>query len=136
MVRCRGCFSAVCLTDRFRMSRQGFLVDQALRAARLHHRAGNLAQAEKAYRQILEQDPSHAVALNGLGRIAAHSGHHEAAKELFERAIAARPAFPLAYKNLGDVLRAMRQYGPAISSYRQALALRPEFPAAQQGLAA
>ncbi len=136
MVRCGGCIPVASLTGLFCMTRQAFLVQQAFRTARLHHQAGDFAQAEKAYRQVLDQDPSHAAALNGLGRIAARFGHHEAAKELFERALVARPGFPLAHKNLGDVLCVMRQYRPAIASYRRALELKPEFPAARQGLMA
>jgi len=52
-------------------------VEEALRIARQHHKAGQLAQAETLYRQILQQQPNHPDALHLLGVIAYQAGRHD-----------------------------------------------------------
>jgi putative thioredoxin len=47
--------------------------------------AGKIAEAKRAYREILESDPNHAKALLGLGRIAIQEGENDAALEYLEK---------------------------------------------------
>jgi Flp pilus assembly protein TadD len=106
----------------------------ALQLGLRHHNAGNLAEAERIYRQILTVDPRHADSLHLLGVIAFHAGRADASRELIQKAIAINPAVPEYHSNLGNVLKAFGDVENAIASYRQALALRPEFADAQYNL--
>jgi protein O-GlcNAc transferase len=53
-----------------------------------HHQAGNLAEAERLYRLILQEDPPHGDALHLLGVLQHQSGRNAAAVELIQSAIA------------------------------------------------
>ncbi len=65
--------------------------DQALRTAKRHHQAGNLAAAEKIYRQILDQEPNDSEALRLLGIVENQRGNFDAAIDLIGRAIRIKP---------------------------------------------
>ena len=80
-------------------------VPESLQIAIEHHNAGNLAEAERIYREILALDPGHADALHLLGVIAFHAGRPEAARDLIQRAIALNPSAPEYHSNLGNVLK-------------------------------
>lgn len=98
----------------------------ALAIALQHHRAGHLAEADAAYRQILAVQPDHADALHLLGVLLHQQGASDAAAELIRRAILLRPSFRAAHTNLGEVYRAMGRLVEAIATFRQALELAPE----------
>lgn len=109
-------------------------IQQSLQIALEHHNAGNLAEAERIYREILSLDPRHADALHLLGVIAFHAGRTDAACDLIQRAIALNPSVPEYHSNLGNVLKEIGSTEDAIASYRCALALRPGFADAQYNL--
>ena len=97
------------------------LFDQAFRL----HQAGQLAQAEQIYRQILAAQPNHAEATQYLGILAHQTGRNDVAAELIRRAITLRPGYAEASYNLGIVLRALGRHDQAIAAYRQAIADNP-----------
>ena len=51
------------------------------------HQAGQLAQAEQFYRQVLHDDPEHDGALHSLGVLAWQTGNPQAAVEYLVRAL-------------------------------------------------
>ena len=61
-------------------------LQEALRDAVAHHRAGRLQDAERLYRAILTTLPDQFDALHLLARIAAQQGHPQGAEELLQRA--------------------------------------------------
>src|SRR5437868_14154964 len=65
---------------------------QPLANALAFHQAGNLAQAEQLYREILREYPEHDAALHSLGVLAWQTGHAAAALEYVGRACALNPA--------------------------------------------
>jgi Flp pilus assembly protein TadD len=77
-------------------------IPQALQIAIQRHNAGQLADAEALYRQILAVQPNHADALHLLGVIA----HQDLAEDLIRQAIAVNPAQSQYHVNLGNVLAA------------------------------
>lgn len=97
------------------------LVNQAL----AHHRAGQLAEAERLYLQVLDIDPNHADAIHLLGMVAFQAGELDRAATTIRRAIALHPTAASYHSNLGNVLQAQDQLVEAAASYRQALVLRP-----------
>jgi len=109
-------------------------IPQAFALARQHHRAGQLAEAEAIYREILAADPSHADALHLLGVLAGQTGRNEAAVDFIRRAIALRPDHPEAHKNLGVALKNSGQIAESITAYRQAIVLKPDYAEAHKNL--
>jgi Tfp pilus assembly protein PilF len=98
------------------------------------HRAGQLREAERFYRQILAQEPQHAGALHHLGVLANQVGKREIAVELIRRAVAANPNNPDACCNLGNALKDVGRIDEAIAAYRQAIALSPNLAEAHNNL--
>jgi predicted O-linked N-acetylglucosamine transferase (SPINDLY family)/glycosyltransferase involved in cell wall biosynthesis len=103
-------------------------VDPLLNQAMAHHQARRLAEAEALYRQILQANPTHAIALHLLGVIAYQVGQHPLALQLIDEAIRIDPNYADAYANRGITLHAMQQHQAAIESYDKAIALKPESP--------
>ena len=109
-------------------------IEQALQIAIQHHHAGQLAQAEQLYRQILVQQPNHADALHYMGVIARQAGRGDLAVDLIRQAIAIKPNDPEARYNLGNALQDTGQLDDAIAAFRQAIALQPNYAEAHGNL--
>jgi len=110
-------------------------IQQTFDLAMQHHQSGQLREAERLYRQILAQQPEHAVAMHFLGVVAHQMGRKDAAEDLIRRAIALRPNYAEAHFNLGKVLKDKRQLDEAIAAYRRAIALNHNLPEAHNRLA-
>jgi tetratricopeptide (TPR) repeat protein len=89
------------------------------------HQAGQLAQAERIYRQILAVDPRHADCLHLLGMIDYQAGRLDGAADLIRQAIAIHGAGASYYANLGTVVQAQGKLDEAKALYRKALSLKP-----------
>ena len=96
-------------------------IDEAL----LHHRAGQLAEAEDIYRRILAVDPEYPYALCLLGAIAQAAGEYDQAVDLISRAIGAKPDYADAYSNLGAGLMVLLRHEEALACFENATALAP-----------
>jgi protein O-GlcNAc transferase len=102
-------------------------IRRSMQSALELHRAGQLAQAEALYRQILTQAPRHADALHFLGLIAHQCGRHERALELILRAIEIKGGDAGFYNNLGLVYEALHRPEEAVTAYRRAVEVNPDF---------
>jgi predicted O-linked N-acetylglucosamine transferase (SPINDLY family) len=102
-----------------------FELQTALDQGLQHHRAGRLADAERAYRQVLSQAPNHPQAWHLLGIVAHQVGQGSMAVDLIRRAISFRPAWPEAYSDLGEALRAAGRLDEAVAACRRAIELNP-----------
>ncbi|MGO9438622.1 MAG: tetratricopeptide repeat protein [Terracidiphilus sp.] len=98
------------------------LVSEALR----HHQAGQFAEAEQIYRQVLAVEPDHPDALHLLGMVAYQTGRDEAAVELIRRAIAIKSDAASYHSNLGNVLQSQGKLAEAGACYQRALVLKPD----------
>jgi tetratricopeptide (TPR) repeat protein len=87
--------------------------------------AGRLDEAAAVYQRLLESQPNHALAWDGLGRIAATKGQHKEACFLFVRAIEHAGPQPDFCVHLGNSLRMERNLPAAEACYRQALEALP-----------
>src|SRR5438309_877007 len=103
-------------------------IPEALALAMRHHQAGNLAQAEQIYRQILQVDPREANALHLLGMLAHQAGQSEAAVDFIRQALTVVPHVAEIHANLALVYLALRRLDEARACYEAALRLRPEVP--------
>jgi predicted O-linked N-acetylglucosamine transferase (SPINDLY family) len=89
------------------------------------HQAGQLVDAARLYRQILQQQPNHAGALNLLGVVACQRGNLSEGITFYHRALTAKPNLVGAHQNLALALQMMGQVEQAIAQYRTALAIEP-----------
>lgn len=89
------------------------MLGQALEALQ----QGDLDNAERLCRTILQTAPTHADTLNILGLVAQMSGRCKEASDLFYKAIAQTPEFAPYYFNLGASLEGLE----AIEAYEKAL---------------
>ena len=109
-------------------------LDAALQQAILHHQAGRLDEAERAYRRILKERPSHPATNNALGIALKDQGKLDEAAALFRRVVAVAPDNAPAHSNLGNILFSQGKLTEAEASYRRALKLRPDMPDALKNL--
>ena len=107
---------------------------QALEMAVAHHQAGRLPQAESLYRQILENEPDHAIALHLLGVIAHQFGKSDRAVGLIQKALSIQPQYADAHNNLGTALQELGKLEDAAASYERALAIKPDYTQAHNNL--
>ena len=98
-------------------------VDQALRAALDHHRAGRVAAAASLYERVLQQRPSHADALHLFGVLHAQTGRLEAALPLLTKAVRRAPRNAGFHNDLGNALNGLGRLEDAVAHYRRAAAL-------------
>jgi tetratricopeptide (TPR) repeat protein/SAM-dependent methyltransferase len=111
----------------------GAETDRLLALAIDQHRAGQLAEAERTYRQILTADPGNADSLHLLGIIAHQRGEHEIAVDLIGRAIARKPFAPFHY-NCGLALAALGRAAEAGAQFEKAIGLNPSYAEAHASL--
>ena len=94
------------------------------------HQGGRVREAERIYRQVLEQQPTHPAANHLLGLVRMQQGKLADAVELISRAVAQRPQDPQYHGNLGVALNASGQPERAILSFSRAIELKPDYPEA------
>ena len=108
--------------------------NDALNLARRHHQAGELAEAEKIYRQVLHEQPNHAEALYLMGRLAGQRGETDAAIDWMRRSIRCRGDVADAHRTLGVLLAQSKRYDEALASFLKAAQLRPDIAQVQQDI--
>jgi Tfp pilus assembly protein PilF len=113
---------------------QASKLDTALQEAVREHQAGRVGEAEKLYRRILRERPSHPGANNALGIALKDQGKLDEAATVFQRVCAVSPDFAPGHSNLGNILYEQGKLKEAEASYRRALALRPDMPDALKNL--
>jgi tetratricopeptide (TPR) repeat protein len=93
--------------------------------------ASRLAEAERAYRKVLELSPGNARALHNLGNLAMKRAHHARAVDHYRQAIEADPGYMLAYYHLAEALQAVGRTEQAYAGYLTVLEMTPASPADQ-----
>ena len=106
---------------------------EAFNAAMRHHQAGQLAEAERLYAQVLAAEPGHLHALVLSGALAHMAGRNEEAVGLFGRALAINEQ-PDFHYNIGLAKWALGQRSEAAAHWERALALNPDFAQAHMNL--
>ncbi len=107
--------------------------DICRQAAELHQ-AGNLAEAERLYREVLTLAPDDFIAQHLLGVLYAQQGRKAEALDLMEGALRVRPDAPPALLNYGILLEEMGRTGEALAAFERAVAAKPDFTAALYNL--
>ncbi len=107
---------------------------RALAEGTRHHQAGQLAEAERIYLQILAVEPHNSHTLHQLGMLQLQVRHFDAAVELIAKAISADGAQPAFHANLGEAFRHLGKLDDAAACYRRALAMAPGLAPAHSAL--
>jgi tetratricopeptide (TPR) repeat protein/SAM-dependent methyltransferase len=113
---------------------QGGAVAGLFNEALAHHQTGNIAEAERCYRQILSQSPAHADSLHNLGVIALQRSETAAAVELIGKAIAVNDQAADYHYNLALGLRTLNRGDDVVAHLQRAIALRPDYALAHLNL--
>jgi tetratricopeptide (TPR) repeat protein len=102
--------------------------DEKLEYALNCHGAGNLREAEAAYREILAAQADNIDALHYLGVVCLQTGRFEEAVRNIESSVKLQPDNVDAVINFGNALQAAGRLGKAIESFELALKLSPNSP--------
>ena len=97
-----------------------------LQSAIAEHKAGRLADAEAAYRRVLQDQPGNPDALNFLGMLRCQAGDPAEAEGLLRRSTEAEPSNPHAWLNLGNVLVILGKQEEARAAFTRATELAPD----------
>lgn len=97
------------------------------------HRAGELIEAEAAYRSLMSERPTVTVVAN-LGAVLRALDRAEEALPLMESVVAAKPDMASQQYNLANCYSAVHRWAEAETAYRAAIALAPEDPWAKLNL--
>jgi tetratricopeptide (TPR) repeat protein len=100
------------------------------------HRKGRLAEAESAYRTLLDSQPGNPGALHLLGMVKVQTGEYQEAVRLIGDSIESGGPNPARLNDLASALRAAGEPEAAMNRYREALALRGDLVPAWLGLGA
>ena len=90
-----------------------------------HHKAGRVEEAERAYRDLLRDNPNNVDAMRLLAGIVANRHNVDEAEPLLRSAIALAPDFYLALLDLGGILHEQHRYAEAIECFERAVELEP-----------
>jgi tetratricopeptide (TPR) repeat protein len=95
---------------------------------------GQLARAEKCFRDALRCKPQYVEALNNLGNALRDQRKLDEAIDHYHQALHLKPDYDECHNNLGIALARKKRFDEAIVSYRRALALKPTFAEPQNNL--
>ncbi len=109
-------------------------IDEALARGTRHHQAGQWAEAEHIYRQILHAEPDHAPTLHQLGILVMQGGNYQVAVECFAQAIRADRMQAAYHANQGVAYASLGNLTQAIACYQAAVKLQPDMAHVQRML--
>jgi predicted O-linked N-acetylglucosamine transferase (SPINDLY family) len=97
---------------------------------------GDVDEAQRIYRRVLELAPANATALHLLGMIAKSDGREDEAIDLLQKAIESRPNDAEIWFGLAGVYFDQARYVAAAEAFAAGLALQPEVSRMRNNLAA
>ncbi len=90
-----------------------------------HQAAGDLAEAEAAFRRAVELGAGHREPHDYLGSVLVQQGRAKEAEEAFRRAIEVAPDCYISHRNLAGVYQLQGSYDAAASALQRSLEIRP-----------
>ncbi len=91
-----------------------------------HRQAGQLAEAQRVYRDALRLDPQNPDALHALGSMALEAGQVEQALQLIGEAARREPSQAVFHANLAEAYRLSGDLARAVACNQTALRLQPQ----------
>ena len=101
--------------------------EQTLQNAWRLHQAGNLAEAERLYKEVLRGNPKHFHALQLLGFVHFQRGEFKDAEQIMDKALKVNPNSVDALYNRGCALQALERDKEALQCFGRALTVKPDF---------
>jgi tetratricopeptide (TPR) repeat protein len=101
--------------------------DELLLSAQQLQRQGQLREAERHYRQILQDRPDWAPALLHLGMLVGQTGRLAAAADLLSRAVEGEPGNALYHNQLGVALARSGDFGRGAGCFERAVELQDDY---------
>ena len=95
---------------------------------------GQFTKALAVFEALMEQAPSRAKVLNGLGHVYFCLGNLKMALMAFQQATALDPALVLAHQNTGYIFSDLERYGEAVPAFQNAIRLEPDNARPHYGL--
>ncbi len=92
------------------------------------HQAGNMPEAERLYRAVLESEPANPDACALLGIVVGARGNFEEAEKWADKAVALDPSSGLLHFHRGTILMAAQKLPEAIRAFTRAVELQPNAP--------
>ncbi len=99
-----------------------------------HQAAGQMAEAERAYRLVLQADPDNAQAIHLLGTLALQAGNFSQAIEIIGDAIRRDRSQASFHANLAEAYRLVGNLEQALQCNKMALKLQPDLANAYRNL--
>ncbi|CAO3459838.1 O-linked N-acetylglucosamine transferase, SPINDLY family protein [Azospirillum largimobile] len=103
-------------------------LNEALRLALDHFRAGRAAEAEQVCRAILNAVPGQGEVTQLLGTVVMMQNRPQEAETILRQAIAAKPELSDSHGNLGTVLQSLGRMGEALAAHDRCVQLTPGTP--------
>ncbi len=89
-------------------------------------REGRWAEAERHYRNLLEEHPREATLWNDLGTLLQTQERHREACDCFRQAVKCDPELGVAHLNLAGVLSVLHRFEESLPHFEQSIRLMPE----------
>ena len=99
-----------------------------------HHGAGRLAEAEAAYRNVLDERPDYPAVLHNLGVLLASTDRLEEAIDQFSKATVVDPDYEAAHWSGAKALQQAGRFEEAADAYARVIVINPEHYGAQLAL--
>ncbi|MBX9777863.1 MAG: tetratricopeptide repeat protein [Xanthobacteraceae bacterium] len=107
-------------------------IAELLQQATMLHQRGQLADAERCYRQVLNVRRDHPETRHYLGILRFQQGRSAEALELMGAALKSKPGYAEAYYNRGNILAQLGRFDDALADYDQAVTLAADYVEAHQ----
>ena len=91
------------------------------------HKAGDLIEAEKLYRQVLKVKPDHFDSLHLLGVSYLQRSRYAEAVRIIDMALKINPHSAFAHNNRGNALKELKQFDEALESHDRAIEHKPDY---------
>ncbi len=112
----------------------GLTVNQALDQAFSNYYSGNLSEAERLCRLILQKVPCHVDATQLLGIILERRGQYDESVKLLHEAIRQAPGHAHLHNSLGMALHKLNKINEAVLEFNKAIEIQPDFAKAHNNL--
>jgi Tfp pilus assembly protein PilF len=102
----------------------------------IYSRHGNLGEAERVYRHLLEREPENPIVISNLASVLRTAGQLEAAQALLQTLRKLEPYPPFHFSDQAQLALKRGDFRAAIGLFKQELSRDPSYHAAHFGLAA
>jgi len=112
----------------------GLTVNQAVNLAFSHYDSGDLFEAEKLCRLVLQKVPRHIDAMQLLGILLERKGQYDEAVQFLHEAVRQAPGHAHLHNNLGMALHKLDKLQEAVTEFNRAIEIQPDFAKAHNNL--